>query len=44
MGIELILGIVIVSPVVFSAVALRWAPEEWLQAFVVLARSLGRPM
>jgi len=44
MGIELMLGVVIVSPVVFSVVALRWAPEEWLQAFVILARPLGRPM
>jgi len=41
---EMILGIVIVSPVIFSAVALRWASEEWLHAFVVLARSLGRPI
>jgi hypothetical protein len=44
MGTELILGVVIVSPLVFCAVALRWVPEEWLHAFVVLARSLGRPM
>jgi len=42
MGTELILGLVIVSPVVFSAAALLWASEEWLHAFVVLARSLGR--
>ena len=44
MGTKLILGIVIVSPVVFSAAALLWAPEEWLHAFVILARSLGRPI
>ncbi|MGA2984507.1 MAG: hypothetical protein ABSG32_11870 [Terriglobia bacterium] len=44
MGTELIVVIVIVSPLVFSAVAWRWASEEWLQAFVILARSLGRPM
>jgi hypothetical protein len=44
MGTELILGAVIVSPLVFCAVALRWASEEWLRAFVILARSLGRPM
>jgi hypothetical protein len=44
MGTELILGVVIVSPVVFSVAALRWAPEEWLQAFVEVARSLGRPL
>ncbi|MGA3324440.1 MAG: hypothetical protein ABSF45_08195 [Terriglobia bacterium] len=42
MGNELILGVVIVSPVVLSAAVLRWAPEEWLHAFVILARSLGR--
>ncbi len=41
---EIILGIVIVCPLVFSAVVFRWASEEWLYAFVVLARSLGRPM
>jgi hypothetical protein len=31
MGTEMILVIVIVSPVVFSAAVLRWASEEWLQ-------------
>lgn len=41
---DLILGIVIVSPVVFSMVAFRWMSEEWLRAFVIVARSLGRPM
>jgi hypothetical protein len=40
----MILAVVIVSPVVFSAAALLWAPEEWLQAFAVWARSLGRLM
>ena len=44
MGTEMILAVVIVSPVVFSVVLLRWTSEEWLEAFVVLARSLGRPM
>jgi hypothetical protein len=44
MGTELILGVVIVSPLVLSAVLLLWAREEWLHAFVILARSLGRPM
>jgi hypothetical protein len=44
MGTEIILAIVIVSPVVFSAAVLLWASEEWLHAFGVLARSLGRPM
>ena len=44
MGTEMILGVVIVSTIVFSAAALLWAPEDWLQAFVILARSLGRPM
>jgi len=42
MGTELILGVVIVSPLVFSAGALLWGSEEWLRAFVILARSLGR--
>jgi hypothetical protein len=44
MGTEIILGVVMVVPVVFSAAALLWAPEEWLQGFVILARSLGRPL
>ena len=44
MGTELTLLIVIVSPLVISAAALRWASEEWLRGFVILARSLGRPM
>ena len=44
MGAELSLGIVIVGPVVFSLVTLCWAPEEWLHGFVILARSLGRPI
>ena len=44
MGTEIILGVVVVSPLVFSAAVLRWTSEEWLQAFVILARSLGRPM
>jgi hypothetical protein len=44
MGTEMILGVVIVSPVIFSAVPWRWASEEWLHAFVVLARSLARPI
>lgn len=44
MGTEMILGVIIVSPVLFIAAASRWASEEWLRAFVILARSLGRPM
>jgi len=44
MGIELIPWVVIVSPVALSLAALRWAPEEWLRGFEILARSLGRPM
>jgi hypothetical protein len=44
MGSEVVLGVVIVSPLVFSAVVLRWPSEEWLRAFVILARSLGRPI
>ena len=42
MGTGMILGIVMVSPLALSAAALCWAPEEWLHAFVILARSLGR--
>lgn len=42
MGIEIILGFVMASPVVLFAAALLWAPEEWLQGFVEVARSLGR--
>jgi len=42
MGAEMVLGIVIVIPLVFSAVVSRWTSEDWLQAFVILARSLGR--
>jgi hypothetical protein len=44
MGTEMILGVVIVSPVALSAAALLWAPDEWLHAFVILARSLARSM
>jgi hypothetical protein len=44
MGTEMILGVVMVIPVVFCTGALLWAPEEWLHAFVILARSLARPM
>jgi hypothetical protein len=40
----MILGIVIVSPLVFCAVVLRWASEAWLEGFVEMARSLGRPL
>jgi hypothetical protein len=43
MGTEMILGVVM-SLVVFSVAALLWAPEERLHAFVILARSLGRPI
>ena len=39
-----ILGVVIVSMVISCAVFLRCAPEEWLRAFVLLARSLERPI
>jgi hypothetical protein len=42
MGAEMVLGVVIVVPLVFGAVVWRWTSEEWLQAFVILARSLGR--
>jgi hypothetical protein len=38
----MILVLVIVIPLISGAVVLRWAPEGWLQAFVVMARSLGR--
>jgi hypothetical protein len=41
MGTAMILGVVIVSPMVFSVAALLWAPEGWLRAYVILARSLG---
>ena len=41
MGTAIILGIVIVSPVVFSAAALRWASEEWLRAFVLIGALPG---
>jgi hypothetical protein len=44
MGTEFIVGVVIVSLAVLNVAALRWAPEEWLQGFVILARSLGRPL
>ena len=44
MGTEITLVIVIVSPLVISAAALLWASDEWLQGFVEMARSLGRPM
>jgi len=44
MGNALSLVIVFVSPLVFSAAALLWAPEKWLQGFVETARSLGRPL
>jgi hypothetical protein len=39
-----ILGLVIVCMVVSCAVFLRWASEEWLRAFVLLACSLERPL
>jgi hypothetical protein len=42
MGTEIIAGVVILSPIVLGAAALRWASEEWLRPFVILARSLGR--
>jgi hypothetical protein len=44
MGTGMILGVVMVIPLVFSAGALRWLPGEWLDGFVILARSLGRPI
>ena len=44
MGTEMIPGTVIVSVVVLSAAALVWAPEDWLRALEILARSLGRPI
>lgn len=44
MGSEIILGVMIMSLVIFSAVASRWVSQEWPQAVVVLARSLGRAM
>jgi len=42
MGTEIILGVVMVVPLVFGAVVWRWTSEDWLQASVILARSLGR--
>jgi hypothetical protein len=44
MATEIILGIAIVGTVVSIAVASRWSFEEWLQAFVVVAQSLWRPL
>jgi hypothetical protein len=44
MGITAILGLVIVSMAVSCAVFVRCASEEWLRAFVLLARSLERPL
>jgi hypothetical protein len=44
MGSEMILAVVIVAPLAFSAAALLWASEEWLRGFAEVARSLGRPM
>ena len=40
----MIIGIVVVSPVVLSVALLLGAPEEWLRAFAVWARSMGRLM
>jgi hypothetical protein len=42
MGATVIVTVVIVSPIVFCVVCLSCASEEWLRAFVILARSLGR--
>ncbi len=44
MGTAASLAVVIVSMAVSGAVFLRCASEEWLQAFVLLARSLERPL
>jgi hypothetical protein len=40
----MVLAVVIVSPLVFGIIALRWGSEAWLKDFAELARSLGRPL
>lgn len=44
MGTGIILAVIIVSPLVFGVATMFWASEKWLHAFVVLARSFGRPI
>jgi hypothetical protein len=44
MGTELTLVVVIASTLILSVAALCWASDEWLQGFIEMARSLGRPM
>ncbi len=44
MGSGMILGIVMVTPVVFCVAVLLMASDEWLKDWAELARSLGRPM
>ncbi|MGO8789437.1 MAG: hypothetical protein ACLQVL_18890 [Terriglobia bacterium] len=44
MGTEFILSILIVIPAVVSVAIFRWASEEWLRGFAILARSWGRLM
>ena len=44
MGTTVIWGVLIVGMLVSGAVFLRCASEEWLRAFVLLARSLERPL
>ena len=40
----MILAVVVMSPVVFCIVAIRWFPENWLRVFGEAACSLGRLM
>jgi hypothetical protein len=44
MGTGMVLVVLIVVPVVFSAALFFWAPEEWLKGFAILARSFGMSM
>jgi hypothetical protein len=44
MGIGIVLVGVIVTCLPLIAAAQAAIPEDWLHAFVVLARSLGRPI
>ena len=44
MATGMVLVVLSVVPVAFSAALLFWAPEEWLQGFAELARSFGRPL
>ena len=42
MGDEMLIGIVILSPLLACVAALRWATAEWLRAFEALARYMGK--